>query len=264
MSLSFSKYQGCGNDFILIDNRSQSLNYDTVFFKRLCHRRLGVGADGVIFLENSNQADFKMRTFNANGIEAEMCGNGMRCLGKFIQELGFKEKKFLIETMNRQIPITINHDTVTVNMGKPTDVKWNQKITIEDKTWTLDYLDTGVPHAVIFVEDLDNIPIESLGSKIRHHPHFAPRGANVNFATLIQNKIYLRTYERGVEGETLGCGTGAAAVALTAAKKSLLQPPIKIISRSDEPLAFDFKFENDMISDVLMTGPANHVFSGNT
>jgi diaminopimelate epimerase len=262
MAYSFSKYSGCGNDFILIDNRDHIItrNHNHIALE-LCHRQNGIGADGLILLENSSSCDFKMRIFNSDGSEAEMCGNGIRCLAKFIQKLGIPGSTFSIETMLRNLNVYsgLNDEEVCVDMGNPTDIRWNLPI----HSFMMHHLDTGVPHAVTFVSDLESINVNEIGPTIRHHTDFQPRGANANFAVIDKDKvIHVRTFERGVEQETLACGTGVTATALAAAKSYQIASPITVKVRSHDLLKVHFKRLDDRFFDVRLSGPARHVFDG--
>lgn len=264
MRLPFSKYGGCGNDFILIDNR-QGLYpvLESKAIQRLCHRINGIGADGVVLLEHSLSAHFRMKIFNCDGSEAEMCGNGIRCLMKFIAERGFAEKQCLIETMHAVINVGLKQEAVWVEMPPPRDVRWDDSIDIEGKSSPMHYLDTGVPHAVVFVEEILSPHWMELAPKIRFHPRFAPRGTNVNFAFVTEGgSVLVRTYERGVERETEACGTGATAAALAAAHVWQLPSPINIFPTSKVPIEISFKRRGDTFSDVRMTGPAEKIFHG--
>lgn len=265
MHLPFSKYSGCGNDFILIDNRQSVFDVtriDTIV--NLCHRRLGIGADGIIFLESSSKADFRMRIFNTDGSEAEMCGNGLRCLIRFIQELGIECKQFVIETMHQIIPARVSSTGVSVAMPPPTDCHFFEQVHLEDDPLTLHRLDTGVPHAVLFVENLHEVRLMSMAPQIRYFPRFLPKGTNVNFAVINANQeVEVRTYERGVEGETLACGTGAVAAALAAARVHGLCSPITIRPKSGDKIDVAFvREDNNIFSNVIMSGPAIKIFSG--
>lgn len=265
MRIPFSKYQGCGNDFILIDNRTAAFAtpWPGHIVERLCHRQSGIGADGIIFLESSRQADFRMRIFNANGSEAEMCGNGIRCLTCFIQEMGIQGKSLLIETMHSCIPTSMQGEKVRVAMPSPTDFRTPISLVHQDTPLTLHYLDTGVPHAVIFVDHLENHPYQTLAPSLRHHPYFHPRGTNVNLAKkLSPHAIEVRTFERGVEQETLACGTGAVAVALAAAHLHQLKGPLTIHTRSQDVLEVGFTHSGSHFADVTLTGPAVKTFHG--
>lgn len=256
----FSKYAGCGNDFILFDNRSLTFPADPhAIVDRLCHRQKGIGADGVILLENSQKAHFKMRIFNSDGSEAEMCGNGIRCLLKFIQDCGIQGNQFDIETMRKTLKVCFEMDDVAVEMGDPAEVRWE----IPLSPWMVHHLDTGVPHAVIFSDNMDSLNLNECGPKIRFHTMFAPRGANANFAQVdAKGVVYVRTYERGVEQETLACGTGATATALAAARIYGLKAPVKVKVRSGDILKIDFNLVGDNFTDVRLIGPVQYVFSG--
>lgn len=257
--VSFSKYSGCGNDFILIDNRA--LFFDPNKVSLLCDRRQGIGADGVVLLERSAAADHKMRIFNADGSEAEMCGNGIRCLMQFIQDTIAPHERCNIETMLRNLTVAMDGDHVKVDMGDPLHMEWS--IPLEGYTW--EQINTGVPHAVTFVQDLDGFPLEKVGPTIRRHPYFGPNGTNVNIATINDDgTVSVRTYERGVEGETLACGTGATATAIAASKKFGLKSPVSVKVRSNDLLKIGFEWNSDHISRVTLTGPAQKIFSGVT
>lgn len=266
MLFSFSKYTGCGNDFILIDNRRLLFpSNSTAIVSRLCHRQQGIGADGIILLEESGHADFKMRIFNADGSEAEMCGNGIRCLMKFIKELGFSSPRYTIETMERLLTLQLEGEEVCVEMGDPDEGRWNLSIESEGGAvpFLLHHLNTGVPHAILFKEEIESFDLHYWGPKIRHHPMFHPRGTNVNVATLpVKGTMAVRTYERGVEGETLACGTGATAVALAAAYLSNAPSPIRVKTKLGDVLTIGFERTGDQFSRVTMTGPAKKVYTG--
>lgn len=258
MKVPFAKYSGCGNDFIIIDNRSQiveELPCRTI--ECLCHRQNGIGADGLILLENSQKSDFRMRIFNSDGSEAEMCGNGIRCLAHFIFELGLVDKEFSIETMHQQMLVCFDGCQVRVEMPPVTDHKYFIPLSVEGQELTLHFLDTGVPHVVLFVEDISDDAHLTLAPHIRFHPHFQPKGTNVNFAKIhSDNSVEVRTYERGVEAETLACGTGAVAIALAAAKVHNLPSPVTIRTRSADLISVSFD------QGLSMAGPAVRTFEG--
>lgn len=263
-AIPFSKYSGCGNDFILIDNRKGIFPSDnTLLVKRLCQRCSGIGADGIVLLENNDEADFQMRIFNADGSEAEMCGNGLRCLGKFIREIGTVGNSFRIAVMRRHYTIGYSGEDVVIKMSPPTEAEWDIRLEVEGQIIHLDYLDTGVPHVVLFSEKLKEFDLKSLGPKIRHHPRFSPRGTNVDIARVgVDGTVEIRTYERGVEGETLACGTGAAAVAVVAAVKKGLCSPIRVRPLSGEELTFTLSIVKDRAIELTMSGPAIRSFTG--
>lgn len=262
--IPFSKYSGCGNDFVLIDNREGNFPTENgQLIRNLCRRSLGIGADGIVLLENSSDADYRMRIFNPDGNEAEMCGNGLRCLGMYLKEIGIPGNSFHIEVTKKIYPIQIEGKQVEVSMAPPEIFQKDLSIRIDHRDYQMDYLDTGVPHVVLFDDHIEEIDVNELGSKIRHHPLFAPKGANVNFATLKQGAfIELRTFERGVEAETLACGTGSAAVAIAASAKWGATNPITVKTRSGECLEFNLKQGPKGISQILMKGPANQIYSG--
>lgn len=262
--ISFSKYSGCGNDFILIDNRNLSFSIkEKSLIEDLCRRSLGIGADGLILLEESTKADYRMRIFNADGGEAEMCGNGLRCFGLFIKELGIPGNQFTIEVMEAIYSLSPSANRVSVTMIPPAQIKWEIDVTVHDETFKVDFLNTGVPHVVRFVEDIESVHFETLGPALRYHQIFSPKGTNVDFASLrTDNILEMRTYERGVEGETLACGTGATAVAIAAARKYGLKSPITVLTRSGEHLDFDLNIINDHIENIVMKGPAKRIYSG--
>ncbi len=269
MNILFEKYSGCGNDFILIDNRlhvlPQPLSPD--FVKHLCHRQKGIGADGVILLQDSPVADFRMRIFNSDGSEAEMCGNGIRCLSRYIEDHGIKRASFTIQTMHQLLPIQIVNSQIFVQMPMPDEIKLSIPLPLSGKTKTLTvhYADTGVPHAVLFVDDLNVDCLMEHAREIRFHDKFGQKGANVNYAKMVTSHLFhIRTYERGVEAETLACGTGAAAVALIARKMvhkdpASLERPINIIVKSQDQLSFSF---DPTSHTMMMSGPAEKVFQG--
>jgi diaminopimelate epimerase len=210
--LKFTKFQGAGNDFILIDDRAGTFPLNPSYIQHLCHRNFGIGADGLILVQQaSDGADVRMCYFNRDGIEAQMCGNGVRCFGRFLLELGLtpKNEKIRVSIHGRIVELFYVGERVGVAMGKP------KKMTLHVPTerGIVHFVDTGVPHIVHFVDSLKETPLHELGPFWRHHPLFAPHGVNVNLAGLEGGGIRIRTFERGVEGETLACGTGACAVA---------------------------------------------------
>lgn len=248
--LSFVKYHGAGNDFILIDNRA--LFFDPACVPALCHRKMGIGADGVILLEPHSTADFRMRIFNCDGSEAASCGNGLRCLMRFIVDLGLPRKTYQIAAGATHVEIALLEDNrAHVHLGKTPHVK---PLYIEGRE--LFFTDTGVPHAVQFVSDVHQVDVAKEGAVLRRHPHFAPHGTNVNFATLLPDgSIAIRTYERGVEGETLACGTGATAVGVVAVR--VLGRPSRVHIR-----CLGGELEIHIADGLRMVGDAVRVFAG--
>ncbi len=243
MLFSFVKYQGSGNDFIVIDDRlSQFPIENTPLIQNLCHRSWGIGADGLILAQKSASAHAKMRIFNSDGHEASMCGNGLRCLALF---LGMNE--MLIESAAGLHKCSKKKEGITTSFGIPKLIHSYAEMQI----WN-----TGVPHAVLFVEDLSSIDISSHGRKIRYDERFAPEGVNATFVQATSEALYIRTYERGVEGETLACGTGAVAAAAAYMHKGHTLP-IRVIPPSTH--VFEITQESE---ELILTGPAQEVFKG--
>lgn len=261
MALPFVKYEGCGNDFIIIDNR-KGFFFPKTFFSTLCHRQKGIGADGVLLLENSACADYRMRIFNSDDSEAEMCGNGIRCLAKYAHALNPAQTSFVFETMLHKIKVQLVEEEVEVEVPPPHWREGPLTLDIDSESFTLHCLDTGVPHAVLFIHENEQRAFENYAPKIRRHPHFHPKGTNVNFVKNCESHLSLRTYERGVEQETLACGTGAVAVALAAAKLNLLSSPIKVMPRSGDLLTVSFRRSGKEFLEIRLQGPARNVFQG--
>jgi len=265
MEIPFWKYSGCGNDFIIFDNREDVFpSDDRQYIERLCHRHWGIGADGVILLETSLTADFKMVVFNADGCRTSMCGNGLRCLMAFIHDQELASIICTIETESFVHQLQLNDDaTITATMPPPHQQRWHQLLTLNNQQLEIHALNTGVPHAILFVNDIATVDMNKLGSAIRHHHDFYPHGTNANIAHINDNNIIdLRTYERGVEAETWACGTGATATAIAAAIVKHLPSPIKVRVRSGDLLTIAFDVSNHHISNISMTGPANRIFQG--
>lgn len=244
-SIADGKYSGCGNTFFLIDNREATLTHSRIAVQELCRQN----ADGLIVLENSDTSDYRMRIFNADGSEAEMCGNGVRCLMQFIRDLHPEVRRCTIETGAGVVVAKALDRLIEVEMPQPVNLDLN----IEMDGLILHSIDTGVPHVVHFVEDIHDSQWMQRAPSIRYHSRFRPRGTNVNFAQLKGKEIWIRTYERGVEGETLACGTGATAVALVAAQLYKLPSPIHLITRSGDPLLVRF---DPTFSKAALIGPA--------
>lgn len=268
MPIPFIKYSGCGNDFILVDNRlvdncTGRLLPHPDAIARLCARATGIGADGLLLVENSSSDTAKMRIFNADGKEAEMCGNGVRCVAHYLSTLPPHPVSLSVETMHQRIFAAIECDGISTEFPPPTHVNFHRTLRIEGKTVAVHCLDTGVPHAILFTGQIDDPTFPILAKEIRHHVDFAPRGTNVNLAQIQPNgTISLRTYERGVEGETLACGTGAVATALAAAALYRLPSPLVILPPSDSPLTITFAGAPEAPVKLKVKGSAVQVFTG--
>ena len=258
--IPFTKMMGTGNDFIVFDNRSQIFTgEETEFFASICQRRISVGADGVILLEESESAEIKMRYFNSDGHEASMCGNGARCIAFFAWDKGIVDKNdFFLEASDGVHTVKVDRANITLKMGKPTGFQQKLGILRESEFVEGGFINTGVPHYVIFVKNIEKVAVEEIGRFYRNHQIF-PQGTNVNFVELLGvNTINVRTYERGVEKETLSCGTGAVASALVAAYKYGYKPPVKILTRGGELIVnFDEKWE-----EVFLAGKVKIVYEG--
>lgn len=264
MTLEFSKMAGAGNDFIMINNLSGVLKDGLPELARhLSDRKLSVGSDGIILMEKSSTADVGMRIFNPDGSEAEMCGNGVRCLAKFAVDKKITKDKLSIQTLAGLIGAEVRGDVVTVKMADPKDLKLGLAIDLNGKRQDLHFINTGVPHAVIVTDDLKDTDVFTLGRAIRRHPQFAPRGANANFISIrFDNSISIRTYERGVENETLACGTGSTAGAIVAAALKSFTSPVKVHTHGGEVLEIFFSRDGMNFHDVYLKGPVTTNFEG--
>jgi diaminopimelate epimerase len=262
--LRFTKMNGAGNDFILFDNRAGDIDLDRSQIAHLCDRHRGIGADGILLLEKAaNHADFRMRYFNADGGEAEMCGNGARCFARFANKVAGAQEKISFETPAGVISAALVDDLVTLQMTEPTDLRLDIKLPVADENKIVHFIDSGVPHVVIPVPQIDDVDVRKQGSAIRYHKMFSPRGANVNFIEKHgPKKIAIRTYERGVEDETLACGTGIVASALIFAAIEKVNGPISVTARGGDELQVGFEKSGNQFRDVTLTGPAEFVFEG--
>ena len=255
MKTDFYKYQGAGNDFVIIDNRQLLFpKNDNELIKRICDRKFGIGADGLMLLEDSGHSDFKMIYYNADGHEGSMCGNGGRCIVAFAKSLGMFDQKTSFEALGETYSATVGNDLVNLKM---TDVR---EIQIHPDHV---FLDTGSPHHISFTDNVSQLDVFKVGREIRYGAPYNDRGTNVNFVQKINEHTFkVRTYERGVEDETLSCGTGVTAAALASFHMN------KTISKSIDiqtlggDLTIEFEKENDVYTNIILTGPASFVFKG--
>jgi len=264
-AIPFYKMSGSGNDFIIIDNRKDRLaNQDLPdFIARVCRRAMSVGADGLILVENSDTADFRWRFFNSDGSVAEMCGNGARCVARFAYLTHIAGSRMRFETDAGPISATIEGLRVSLKMTDPEDLEIDYDLPVESGMVQVGSVNTGVPHVVMTVEDLETVDVVGLGREIRNHDFYSPAGTNVNFISPISpGLLALRTYERGVEDETLACGTGAVAAALVTASKKGWDSPVSIQVRSGGILNIHFKSEGDRYLDVHLEGDARVIYRG--
>ena len=272
MNIQFEKMSGAGNDFVVLDNRSNTLGNASQLAKKLCDRRFGIGADGLLLVENSNSADFKMRYLNADGSEDGMCGNGGRCIAKYAYDHHIvHEDAFTFEALTFQYKAQrLDRDIYELSMKDPVDIIWEHDVEIDSNRYKSYFIDTGSPHCVLFcesnrsIDDLNTIPVNILGEKIRHHKKYAPKGTNVNFVRkLSPTVIEIRTYERGVEEETLACGTGSIASAIIAAELFSMGQEIAVRVKSGYELQVSYNKTNDGITNVKLKGNASTIYTGN-
>lgn len=264
--VKFWKMNGAGNDFVVLDNRDEALRLSKAQIAAMCHRQRGIGADGLLAVEPArNGADYRMRYYNADGGEAEMCGNGARCFARFVNFLeGGTLEKTSFETIAGVIEGRFAGDRVRIQLSPPFDLKLHQSLDLNGIPHTVHSLNTGVPHAVIFVDDLAAVDLKRFGAATRHHPHFAPAGTNVNFVKVLDpGHIAIRTYERGVEDETLACGTGMVASAIVHHELSGAPSPVLVDVAGGDTLEIDFtRTASGGYEAVTLLGPADFTFSG--
>lgn len=276
MEINFTKLHGNGNDFILIDEIAFPIIPDEMkgqFARLYCNRRFGIGADGVLFLEKSKTSDLKMRLFQPDESEAEMCGNGIRCFAKYAFDMGYVKDSCTVETLAGEISVAMRYEDgeffATVHMPNPLFDRKHIPATGEGEYLEViaDYevhaVNIGVPHAVVFVKEIAEVPLEHVAPIIRHH-HTFPNGANVNFVEVAkENELHIRSFERGVEEETLSCGTGATAAAAVAHHleyagvddKKPVGLKVKVLTKGG-PLTISLNAE------TLMEGPTTTIYTG--
>jgi diaminopimelate epimerase len=263
MKIHFTKMSGSGNDFIFIDHREPLIAPDRMegFARKVCRRRVSVGADGLIFIERSEKADFKWRFFNADGSEAEMCGNGGRCAARFAFLKGIAGPRLTFETLAGILSAEVNGKRVKLEMTKPFGLKLDEPLLVEGREEAVSSLNTGVPHAVLFREDLEGLDMMKMGRAIRYHSHFAPAGTNADFVRVEdRSRLTVRTYERGVEDETLACGTGTVASVLIAAFKGRVQSPVAVKTTGGEILTVHFEIEGREVRKVFFEGDVHIIY----
>ena len=262
--LRFIKMNGAGNDFVLLDNRGGEIRLEPGQISRICDRHRGVGADGILLLEKAaNGADFRMRYYNADGGEAEMCGNGARCFARFAHKVAGASGRISFETPAGVIGAELKGELVTLQMSEPHDLRLHISLPEVADYEAIHFINSGVPHVAIPVKRLEDIDVRRDGALIRRHPMFAPKGTNVNFLEKRgPGSIAIRTYERGVEDETLACGTGVVASALIFSAIEKSDGPISVLVRGGSELQVGFQRKGDAFGAVTLTGPAEFVFEG--
>ena len=277
--ISFVKMSGAGNDFIVIDkNINPAFIPGIDFIKKVCDRRNGIGGDGLITIADSGEYDFNMEYYNSDGSTGSLCGNGARCAIKFAEltkRLAKDSTRFLSNNVLYSGEV-LNDGKVKFYFNNPQKLNTELKISTASQAIEASFIDTGSPHVVIYIngilknpgdkrsfyKDIKEIPVFDIGCEVRYLPEFAPGGTNVNFINIDKNKVYIRTYERGVENETLACGTGAAAAALICSIKDKLEPPINVITWGGDELTVDFTVKNNQVQNLSLTGPAKITFTG--
>jgi len=254
MNIPFSKYQGAGNDFIIIDSRKNIFDpADSDLINRLCGRRFGIGADGLILLSSHDQADFEVRHFNSDGKPGSMCGNGARCAAHFALRCKIAGQKQKFMAYDGIHEAEVEDDRVRLRMSDVREYK------IVEGNY---FINTGSPHYVVFTSEIDKMDVPTEGRKLRWSPLFAPGGTNVDFVETTADGLYIRTFERGVEEETLACGTGATASAIASALKGHFDAgPINVRTRGGN-LKAEFDIHDDRMTNIWLTGPATFVFEG--
>jgi diaminopimelate epimerase len=256
MKIPFTKMHGAGNDFIVIDDRTGTFPLgDNAFIESIGARRTGVGCDGVLLIQPSEQADIRMRFINPDGGEVDMCGNGARCIARFASDRGIAPAAMTIETQAGLLKAEVVDELVRLELTVPSDLKLNLATGLD---WTVDFVNTGVPHAVAWGDDISAVDVLKFGRILREHALFAPDGTNANFARVENDgSLTMRTYERGVEAETLACGTGAAAVAVLAAAREWIKLPVSVHCAGGYDLVI-----NSVRGTTTLTGGAEVVFAG--
>ena len=264
-TVPFWKMHGAGNDFVLIDDRDQTFpDTDNALVHRIARPKYGIGCEGVILIQPSDTADFRMRFYNPDGGEVEMCGNGARCVARLAKEIGAAPASMQFDTVAGVIGAeVIAEDQVRLTMTPPKDWALNGELDMEEQKIPFHFVNSGVPHVVMEVENLSGIDIQTVGAAVRYHPRFQPAGTNVNFIEITgPDSLSVRTYERGVEAETLACGTGMVACGLVAGSLGHVSTPVKITCAAGDVLEVDYTPTEDGAENVTLTGPAVHVFQG--
>ena len=257
MAVPFVKMCGAGNDFIVIDNRDGILADPAEFARVHCRRRFDIGADGLMLVEDSDEADIRIRVINADGSEAEMCGNGARCAAMFAYRKGIAPASMVMESIAGPVSARVDEDEVTIGLDGASAMEGPYELEMDGRTVTAHWIEVGVPHTIIFVDDAEEVDVFGIGRWVRYHEQFEPRGTNVNFVQHTgPSSIRVRTYERGVEDETLACGTGSSASSiLSHLLKGIGDPPIKV-KVNGGLLKVDFRIDGDTVRDLRLRGDA--------
>jgi diaminopimelate epimerase len=270
--INFTKLTAAGNDFVLIDKKlNPNFILNSELIKTLCDRRFGIGADGILTIDDSQNYDFEMGYYNSDGSDGMLCGNGARSIIKYAEHSGrIKNNKtqflFSDEVFSGEL---LSKDRIKFNLNEPKNLQLNFNIDILEKSLNVSFIDTGAYHVVIDIvefeneyENLEAVPVVKIGSEIRYSKHFNPPGTNVNFISIVDNIVKIRTFERGVEDETLACGTGSVASAMISYLNNKVSKPVKLKTKSGEILIVDFEYKDEKFNDVSLVGPAKIVFEG--
>lgn len=265
--IEFTKMVATGNDFVLADNRDKKIENRiknlSRFAKEVCARKYSVGADGLLLLESSLKADIAMRIFNPDGSEVTMCGNGSRCIAYYAVKKSIAGSPMTIEAKAGILSAQVSNNLVSVEMTPPKGLKNKFSLSIDGRAIELGFVNTGVPHAIDFVDELKAVDVKDIGRKIRFHKEFAPEGTNANFVKVTdRHNILIRTYERGVEDETLACGTGAVAGAIMASERGYADSPIGVKTWGGEILRVHFKKEKGVYKEVFLEGEVKLIYEG--
>ncbi|MDQ8204590.1 diaminopimelate epimerase [Pelagicoccus sp. SDUM812003] len=266
MEIEFTKMHGAGNDFVMIENLDGKIELTSEQVAKLCDRRFGIGADGLILLNPpaDDSVEATMVYYNSDGGRVDMCGNGARCFTSFAIQNGVGDgSRVAFKTDAGPMTADADNGQFTIRMTPLKDLALDQSLTTPHGTFNYHFMNTGVEHVICFVDDVEEVDIRPEGSAIRYHEQFAPKGTNANFAQIMPDGVIkVRTYERGVEDETLACGTGVTAVAIAAVLKGLSQQPVSVLVAGGDVLTIGFKRDGGSVSEITLTGPAVNVFTG--
>ena len=261
----FTKMHGAGNDFLVIDNRHYRLTETEAsdMARVQCTRRVGAGADGLILLDSDPATSFSMRHYNPDGTRSSFCGNGARCIARFAYTHGIAPKDLTFAADDGQHGARVEGHSVRLDMTINQQIQMGQELTVSDTNYMLYCIDTGTPHAVVFSEEVETVSVDAVGRSIRYHPRFDPVGTNVTFVEPVGlGNLNVRTYEKGVEAETLSCGTGSVAAAVVSTLCGHVAPPVSVMTRGGERLIVDFNMDGSQIQDVTLEGSAHIVYHG--
>ncbi len=265
MSIPFTKMSGCGNDFVIVDEAVLPAGVQLEKLgAAICALGTGIGADGLVVVRPAVEggASYSVDVINRSGAPAELCGNASRCVARYALDRGIAGTRHAFRTVAGLVEAEVLGDSVTVGLPDPTPIVLDMPVALEGETFSVDFLEVGVPHAVLWWDgDVEAAPVPTLGRRLRH-AHAFPKGANANFVAVTGDLLRVRTFERGVEAETLACGTGSSASAIAAVRRGLLARPVRVKTSQGGLLTVDFELSGDQASRVRLSGPADYVFEG--